>query len=82
METKLQAPKFSVKERAYWASASFGGALINGIYAALINIFYNDYLGLSSEGIVVFYIQIIFLLVKIWIIIQYMYKILLINTKI
>jgi GPH family glycoside/pentoside/hexuronide:cation symporter len=64
METKLQAPKFSAKERVYWASASFGGALINGIYAALINIFYNDYLGLSSEGIVVFYIQIIFLLVN------------------
>ncbi len=64
METTLEAPKFSPKERAYWASASFGGALINGIYAALINIFYNDYLGLSSEGIVVFYIQIIFLLVN------------------
>ncbi len=64
METTLEAPKFSKKERVYWASASFGGALINGIYAALINIFYNDYLGLSSEGIVVFYIQIIFLLVN------------------
>ena len=64
METTLEAPKFSPKERVYWASASFGGALINGIYAALINIFYNDYLGLSSEGIVVFYIQIIFLLVN------------------
>jgi len=64
METTLKAPKFSLKERAYWASASFGGALINGIYAALINIFYNDYLGLSSEGIIVFYIQIIFLLVN------------------
>ncbi|TFG15949.1 MAG: MFS transporter [Promethearchaeota archaeon] len=64
METTLEAPKFSPKERAYWASASFGGALINGIYAALINIFYNDYLGLSSEGIVVLYIQIIFLLVN------------------
>ena len=64
METTLKAPKFSPKERAYWASASFGGALINGIYAALINIFYNDYLGLSSEGIVVFYIQLIFLFVN------------------
>jgi len=64
METTLEAPKFSPKERAYWASASFGGALINGIYAALINIFYNDYLGLSSEGLVVLYIQIIFLLVN------------------
>ena len=64
MESKLEAPKFSPKERVYWASASFGGALINGIYAALINIFYNDYLGLSSEGIVVLYIQIIFLLVN------------------
>ena len=64
MENTLEVPKFSPKERVYWASASFGGALINGIYAALINIFYNDYLGLSSEGIVVLYIQIIFLLVN------------------
>ncbi|MFX0180053.1 MAG: MFS transporter [Candidatus Hodarchaeota archaeon] len=64
MESTFKAPKFSTKERVYWASASFGGALINGIYAALINIFYNDYLGLSSESTIVFYIQIIFLLVN------------------
>lgn len=64
MENTLEVPKFSPKERAYWASASFGGALINGIYAALINIFYNDYLGLSSVSIVVFYIQLIFLFVN------------------
>lgn len=64
MKSTFKAPKFSTKERIYWASASFGGALINGIYAALINIFYNDYLGLSSESTIVFYIQIIFLLVN------------------
>lgn len=64
METTLKAPKFSPKERAYWASASFGGALINGIYAAFINIFYNDYLQLSTNSIVVIYIQLIFLLVN------------------
>ncbi|MFX0017943.1 MAG: MFS transporter [Promethearchaeota archaeon] len=64
MESTFKAPKFSKKERVYWASASFGGALINGIYGALINIFYNDYLGLSAESTIVFYIQIIFLLVN------------------
>jgi GPH family glycoside/pentoside/hexuronide:cation symporter len=46
--------KFSTKEAIYWSMASFGGALIQGIYAALLLIFITDYLGLvETEYIVV-----------------------------
>lgn len=39
---------FDIKFRLVWSMASFGGALISGIYGAMLPIFYQDYLGVSS----------------------------------
>ena len=54
MEGKITPRKFTTKGRVYWGLASFGGALISGIYASLLPIFMVDYLGLvESAGLVV-----------------------------
>ena len=42
MENIKEAPKFSKRMRLNWAMASFGGALISGIYGAMLPIFYID----------------------------------------
>ncbi|MHA1104923.1 MAG: MFS transporter [Promethearchaeota archaeon] len=64
MENIKQPAKFSTKQRVNWALASFGGQLINGIYAALLPIFYVDYLGLVESAHVIYMIQIIYVLVN------------------
>lgn len=52
--------KFSIKERAFWGSASFGGAIINGIYASLLPIFFTDYLGLVESAGIIYIVSIIY----------------------
>ncbi len=64
MENIKQPAKFSTKQRVNWAMASFGGQLINGIYAALLPIFYIDYLGLVKNANVIYMIQIVYVLVN------------------
>ena len=64
LENIQEAPKFSKKMRLNWAMASFGGALISGIYAALLPIFYLDYLGLVENAAVIYWVQIIYVLVN------------------
>ncbi|GAB4310390.1 MAG: MFS transporter [Promethearchaeota archaeon] len=49
----LRPPTFDAKFRLAWGAASFGGSLISGIYAAMLPIFYQDYLGLSSDLITI-----------------------------
>ncbi len=44
----IEPRQFTNKFRLIWSMASFGGALIQGIYGAMLPIFYQDYLGLSS----------------------------------
>ncbi|MHA1253621.1 MAG: MFS transporter [Candidatus Helarchaeota archaeon] len=44
--------------------ASFGGSLISGIYAALLPIFYIDYLGLVENAAIIYVIQIIYMIVN------------------
>ncbi|MBD3194440.1 MAG: hypothetical protein GF317_05245 [Candidatus Lokiarchaeota archaeon] len=56
--------KFDTTHRAYWGLASFGGAIINGIYAAMLSIFVTDYLGLVNAADLVFYISIIYAVVN------------------
>ncbi|MFX1493331.1 MAG: MFS transporter [Promethearchaeota archaeon] len=54
MQTTLNARIFTTKEHVYWGLASFGGSLIQGIYAALLLIFITDYLGMvETESLVV-----------------------------
>ncbi len=64
MENLIQPAKFSTRQRINWASASFGGSLISGIYGALLPIFYIDYLGLVENANVIYMIQIIYLFVN------------------
>jgi len=64
MENLIQPAKFSIRQRINWAAASFGGSLINGIYGALLPIFYIDYLGLVENANVIYMIQIIYLFVN------------------
>ena len=64
MENITQPARFSTKQRVNWAMASFGGQLINGIYAALLPIFYIDYLGLVESANVIYMIQIVYVLVN------------------
>jgi len=64
MENIKQPAKFSTKQKINWAAASFGGQLINGIYAALLPIFYVDYLGLVENANVIYMIQIVYVLVN------------------
>lgn len=58
------APKFSKTQKVQWGLASFGGSLISGIYASLLPIFYIDYLGLVENAAIIYYIQIIYLIVN------------------
>jgi GPH family glycoside/pentoside/hexuronide:cation symporter len=52
MQTDLPQPiKLSSKTKFYYGVASLGSATISGIYAALLTIFYQDYLGLGSSWI-------------------------------
>ncbi len=64
MEGNNIRPKITTKKKLQWASASFGGSIISGIYAALLPIFYVDYLGLVENAQVIYIIQIIYLLVN------------------
>ena len=64
MENVKEAPKFSKKMRVNWAMASFGGSLISGIYGALLPIFYIDYLGLVENAAIIYWIQIVYVLVN------------------
>jgi GPH family glycoside/pentoside/hexuronide:cation symporter len=57
-------PKFSNTQKVQWGMASFGGAMISGIYASLLPIFYVDYLGLVENAAIIYYVQIIYLIVN------------------
>ena len=59
-----KTPKFTTRHRINWAMASFGGQLINGIYGALLPIFYVDYLGLVESAEIIYWIQIIYVFVN------------------
>ena len=43
--------KLGFKYKVTWGVASLGSSLISGIYAAMLPIFYQDYLGLSAKWI-------------------------------
>ncbi len=49
--SSLQAVKLSFKTKFFYGVASLGSATISGIYAALLTIFYQDYIGMSSRWI-------------------------------
>lgn len=54
MQTELpRAVKLSFKTKFFYGVASLGSATISGIYAALLTIFYQDYLGLESRWITI-----------------------------
>jgi len=57
-------PKFSKTRKVQWGLASFGGSIISGIYASLLPIFYIDYLGLVENAAIIYYVQIIYLIVN------------------
>jgi GPH family glycoside/pentoside/hexuronide:cation symporter len=46
-----QPVKLSLKFKIVWGIASLGGNMIAGIFAALLPIFYQDYLGLTAKWI-------------------------------
>jgi GPH family glycoside/pentoside/hexuronide:cation symporter len=54
------ARTFGLKERVYWATASLGGSMVQGIYSSLLSIFYTDYLGLSQDATLILYIALIY----------------------
>jgi GPH family glycoside/pentoside/hexuronide:cation symporter len=54
------APTFGLKEKVYWASASLGGSIVQGIYMSLLSIFYTDYLGLSQDASLILIITLIY----------------------
>lgn len=64
MEQTTQTIRFSTRQRFNWAMASFGGSLISGIYGALLPIFYVDYLGLVGNAHIIYFIQIIYVIVN------------------
>ncbi|MHA1147854.1 MAG: MFS transporter [Promethearchaeota archaeon] len=57
---KLTPRKFSSKEKSFWGLASFGGSLVNGIYATLLPIFYTDYLGLVESAYLIYIVSFIY----------------------
>lgn len=59
-----KTPKFTVRHKLNWSMAAFGGQLINGIYGALLPIFYVDYLGLVESAEIIYWIQIIYVFVN------------------
>ncbi len=48
---KPKAVKLSFSYKVIWGIAALGTSLISGVYAALLPIFYQDYLGLSAKWI-------------------------------
>ena len=64
MEKVKQAPKFTTKKRVQWGVASLGGQMIQGIYGALLPIFYLDYLGLAEHATIIYLIQIVYVIVN------------------
>ncbi len=54
-------PTFTTSDKLIWSLASFGGAIISGIYASLLLYFYQVYLGLGA-----FWIAIAFAMYAIW----------------
>ncbi|TFF98451.1 MAG: hypothetical protein EU547_01485 [Promethearchaeota archaeon] len=57
-------PTFGLKEKLYWASASLGGATVQGIYMSFQSIFFNDYLGLTIVPSIILFITIIYTVVN------------------
>ncbi|MFX1567333.1 MAG: MFS transporter [Promethearchaeota archaeon] len=64
MSVDRTPPKFSTTRKVQWGLASLGGAVIQGIYASLLPIFYVDYLGLVENAAIIYYIQIIYVIVN------------------
>ncbi|MFX1487663.1 MAG: MFS transporter [Promethearchaeota archaeon] len=64
MSISIKPPKFSVGKKLQWGMAGFGGSIISGIYASLLPIFYIDYLGLVENAAIIYYVQIIYLIVN------------------
>jgi len=48
MSEKSIIPTYTIADKLIWSLASFGGAIISGIYAALLLYFYQVYLGLGA----------------------------------
>ena len=48
MSEKSIIPTYTIADKLIWSLASFGGAVISGIYAALLLYFYQVYLGLGA----------------------------------
>ncbi len=46
-------PTYTTKDKLIWSLASFGGAIISGIYAVLLLYFYQVYLGLGAFWIAI-----------------------------
>jgi GPH family glycoside/pentoside/hexuronide:cation symporter len=64
MSIDRTSPKFSGKRKVQWGLASLGGAMISGIYASLLPIFYVDYLGLVENAAIIYYVQIVYVVVN------------------
>ena len=60
LDENFKVRMFSPTEKAKWGVASFGGALVNGIYATLLPIFYTDYLGLVESAYLIYIVSIIY----------------------
>ena len=52
-QSLLHPVKLSFKTKLFYGVASLGSATISGVYAALLPIFYQDYIGLSSRWITI-----------------------------
>ncbi len=52
-QSTLHPVKLSFKTKFFYGVASLGSATISGVYAALLPIFYQDYIGLSSRWITI-----------------------------
>jgi len=64
MSIEKTPPKFSPTRKIQWGLASLGGAMISGIYASLLPIFYVDYLGLVENSAIIIYIQVVYIIVN------------------
>ena len=53
MSEKSIIPTYTIADKLIWSLASFGGAIISGIYAALLLYFYQVYLGLGAFWIAI-----------------------------
>jgi GPH family glycoside/pentoside/hexuronide:cation symporter len=54
-------PKFTVRQKVYWGLCNLGTAMVSGIYAALLPIFYQDYLGLIDTSIIIYVVSILYM---------------------